>query len=98
MFELDGRIYELRYDIKSIEMIEASTGQSIVNLMNGVPTLNNLKTMIGCALFNDDNNKVSVKQGVEIAEKLITTVGMLKCFTASIEKIAEDCGFLFLDA
>ena len=98
MFELESGIYELRYTMKNVELIEAAAGTSIINLIQGVPPLAALKSMLGFALYNEDGNKVSSKRGVELATEVIEKYGMLGAFTQTIERISEDCGFLFREA
>lgn len=98
MFEIEGRIYELRYDMKTIEQIENTLGTSIINLVRSIPSLYGLKTLIGMALYNEHGNKVSSKRGIEVAESLIQQNGLGECFNECIKKIDEDCAFLFRNA
>lgn len=98
MFEIEGRIYELRYDMKTVEQLENATGISIVDMIQSVPTLTRLKMMIGMALWNEHGNKVSSKTGSEMAEKFIQERGLLECFRECVNKISEDCAFLFRNA
>ncbi len=91
----EGRVFELRYDLKAVEMIERATGISIVNLIQNPPSIFILKQMIGYALHNEEGNKVSNQTAIEISEKLIIENGITECFTKAITRILEDCSFLF---
>lgn len=91
----EGRIFELRYDMKSVEMIERATATSIVDLIRNVPSIFTLKQMLGFALYNEEGNKISSQTAIEIAEKIIVENGITECFTKAITKILEDCSFLF---
>lgn len=99
MFELkNGRMYELRYDFKSVEKLESATGKSTIQLIQTIPPISILKQMMSVALFDENGNRVSVKRGTEVAEELIKEKGVLECFNNIVERIFEDCAFLFQNA
>lgn len=98
MFEINGVIHELKYNIKTIERIEVALGKSIIALLSesgGMLSMGHLKLCFAMALFNEDGNRVGQVQGLEIAEKLIITEGYRKVNEAVVVAIDRDCPFLF---
>ena len=98
MFEIDGKTYELKYNIKTIEQIEAVTKEGIVSAIRkteGVLSLTNLKIYFGFALFNEEGKRVSPQQGMDMAVKLMETEGFMKVNEAVVTAIDRDCPFLF---
>jgi hypothetical protein len=95
MFELGNEIYELRYNLKTIETLENTTGKPIVDLIREVPPVSRIKVMLGIALYNSSGNQVSAQRGGELAEEILQKYGLLESFNQSVGKIVEDCGFLF---
>ena len=95
MFELGNEIYELRYDLKRVEMLESGTGMTIVDIIQSVPSIARMKMLLGVALFNSAGNPVSTQRGTEIATDIIQKYGLLESFTKAINKVSEDCAFLF---
>ncbi|NBI08246.1 hypothetical protein [Senegalia massiliensis] len=97
MFEVDGKHYELKYKIKTIEQIETVLKESLVATMRkteGILSISTLKVCFGFALFNSEGNKVSPQQGMEIAERLIEE-DYMKLNQAVVTTIDRDCPFLF---
>ena len=98
MFEVNGVLHELKYNIKTIEKIENAIGKSIVALFseaNGMLSITNLKICFALALFNEAGNRVGQMQGLDIAEKLIETEGYVKVNEAVVVAVDRDCPFLF---
>lgn len=98
MFEVNGKIYELKYNMKTIEQIEQVTGKSLgatIREVEGLLSISNLKIYFALALYNEDGNRVGHKQGVDIAEKLIQSEGYMKLNESVIVAIDRDCPFLF---
>lgn len=89
-------MYELKYDLKTVKLIEQSTGKTMVDLIQGVPQIQELEILVGFALYDDVGNKVTTKRGVELAEELVMANGILPLYTTVSERVVEDCGFLFL--
>lgn len=99
MFELkNGRMYEVRYDFKSIENLESATGKSTIQLIQNIPPIPVLKQIMSVALFDEHGNRVSIKRGAEVAEEFIKEKGVLACYNLITERIFEDCAFLFQNA
>ena len=98
MFEIDGKMYELKYNIKTIEQIEAVTGDGIVSAIrknDGILSVTNLKAYFGFALYNADGNRVSPQQGVEMAVSVMENEGFIKANQMVVTAIDRDCPFLF---
>lgn len=98
MIEVDGKNYELKYNMKTIEQIEAATGKPLVaNIResNGLLGLSDLKIYFSLALFNDEGKRVSPAQGIKIAEEIMISSGYSKLVDTVIVAIERDCPFLF---
>ncbi|SJZ37914.1 hypothetical protein [Garciella nitratireducens] len=98
MFEIEGKIYEIKYNMKTIEKIENITRDSVLSRLsknNGLLSISDLKIFIGNALFNEDGHRVSPKQGMEITEKLIEVNGYIEVTKMVAEALQRDCPFLF---
>lgn len=102
MFELDKKTYELKYNLKRIEMIEEATQMPTLAELrrtNGMLGITSLKTYIAFGL-KEEGEEVFVKPkiGMEIAEKLIKQDGYAEVNAAVIEAIERDCPFFFQSA
>ncbi len=98
MFEIDGKSYDLKYNMKTIEQIENATGKSLVATIKeteGLLSIAMVKIYFGMALFNEDGKKMAQQQGFEIAEALMLEEGYSKVAEAIIVAIDRDCPFLF---
>lgn len=97
MYEINGNIYELRYNIKSMEKLEESVKTPIIDILRMVPSINLLRLMIASGLHSE-NGAVSQKRGMDLAEELIMEKGLQPIHTDVVNKIYEDCGFLFQES
>jgi|SRR5699024_5303831 len=98
MIEVNGKTYELKYNMRTIEQIEAVTKESLVASVRkteGFLSIQELKIYFGFALFNDSGNRVSPQQGMNIAETLIKSEGYMKVNQMVMGAIEKDCPFLF---
>ena len=98
MFEVDDKLYELKYTIRTIEAIENATGSSLVATIKkteGLLSITTLKAYFAFALFNEDGARVGQKQGAELAERLLESEGYMKLNEAVVVAIDRDCPFLF---
>lgn len=98
MFEIDGKTYELKYNMATIEKVEVATGASLVATIRrteGLLSIGTLKTYFGMALFNEEGNRMGQKQGMDIAQALIEQEGYMSVNEAVIVAIDRDCPFLF---
>lgn len=100
MIEIDGKIYNLRYNLKRIEIIENATKTTMVaeaTKNNGMLSLMNLKAYFGYGLIEEGANAYTPpKKGMEIAEALIETEGYMKVSGYVAEALERDCPFFFL--
>lgn len=98
MFEFDGKEYELKYNLKRVEMIEDVTGAPTLRVIsrNGM-LLSQLKAYIGMGIVDTDNEEemVSRKKGFDLAEKIIQTKGVVWANVEVINALRRDCGFFF---
>lgn len=98
MFEVEGKIYEIKYNMKTIEKIENIISDSVLSRLsknNGMLSISDLKVFIGQALFNDEGHRVSPQQGMDMTEKLIETNGYIDVTKLVAETLQRDCPFLF---
>lgn len=98
MFEINGNMYDLRYTIKRLEMIERVTGKGTMSCLvhdNGMLAISELKNYLGYSLINDKGNYISPQQGIEYAETLIQSEGYERVLTVVLEALQRDCSFLF---
>lgn len=98
MFEIDGKTYELKYNMATIEKIENTTGASLVATIRkteGLLSIGMLKVYFGMALFNEEGNRMGQKQGMDIAQALIEQQGYMAVNEVVIVAIDRDCPFLF---
>lgn len=98
MLEINGNMYDLRYTIKRLEMIEKVTGKGTMSCLvqaNGMLSIFELKNYLGYGLINDKGNYISPQQGIEYAEALIQSEGYERVITVVLESLQRDCSFLF---
>ena len=102
MIEYGKKKYELKYNLKRVEMIENAVGMpTMAELANhkGMLGITALKTYFAYGLKEEGADAfVAPKIGMEIAEKLIESEGYLKVNGSVIETLERDCPFFFLGA
>lgn len=102
MFELNGKEYELKFNIERIKLVEnflkLPTVADIVKT-NGALSINAIEVYFGyCLKEVGSDTFVSRKEGAEIAEAIMKEMGYLAVNNMIIEKMAEDMPFLFRGA
>lgn len=99
MFEIEGKQYELKYNINRIKTIEQVTGDSIMATLQknkGMLSLQDLCIMFAYGLKELGSEFfMPPKKGMEYAEKLVESEGYVALNMAVIEKLQEDCPFFF---
>lgn len=93
-----GESYEIKLNLKAIKQIESVLGRGIVAIIResgGMLSVNDLLTIAGYAMYNADGNRVSPKQGQEIAEAYLMEHGYASLVTVVVEAIERDCPFFF---
>ena len=99
MFEVKGKQYDLKFNLKRIELIENAINGSLVAVLastNGMLPIGALKATLAYTMKETGSDSfVSFKQGQEMAESLIEANGYTSVVTEVIEAVQRDCGFLF---
>ena len=99
MFEFNGKEYDLKYNIKRVELIEAALNSSIMSSLaanKGYLSIQQIKTHFAFALKEAGSDVfVKPKEGQEIAEALIEGTGYEITTAQIIEALQRDCPFFF---
>lgn len=94
--------YELKYNMKRIEMIEAATNMpTLADLKRtgGMLSLASLKAYIAYGIKEEGADTfLPPKKGMEIAENLIESNGYPEVCGTVIESLERDCPFFFQGA
>ena len=98
--EINGGEYELKYNLKRIEDLEAALqGKALMGLMmsgSGVLSINDLKIVFAYGLKKVGADAfVAPKTGKEYATMLIETEGYIKLTGLVLSVLQEDCPFFF---
>lgn len=97
MFEIGDKIYELKYSMKRLEMIEKVIKKSVMATLvetGGMLGIGDCKIFLAYGLYGEDEKYIPIKQGLEASEKLIEDDYNM-VIMAILEKLQEDCPFLF---
>ena len=99
MFEVDGVVYTLKYNLQKLKTVETVAGASILGEIaknNGVLPLNLLEQLFSFGLVEEKTNKaVPQKQAIEMFEKVVEKNGFLTVNMMIVEKLQADLGFMF---
>lgn len=99
MFEINGKEYDLKYNMKRVELIENAIGMPMMaELSNhkGMFGLTALKTYFAYGLKEEGSDVfVKVKDGMKMAEDLIENEGYVNVNGAVLEALQRDCPFFF---
>lgn len=102
MFEINGKTYVLKYNLKRVEMIENAVGMPTMADLNshkGMLGLTALKTYFSYGLKEEGADVfVAPKKGMEMAEALIENEGYMAVNGAVLEALERDCPFFFQGA
>lgn len=93
-----GKSFELKYNMKTLELIERSTKTSIMGAMvsyDGTLPLNLLRVLFSRAIYVLDGGRISPEGGEKIFEALLNEKGYVFVNMLVIVKIQEDCPFFF---
>ncbi|MGM0239866.1 segregation and condensation protein B [Enterococcus sp. AZ103] len=98
-FEVNGVIYELRYNLQKIKTIETITKQSVNAIVvnnNGVLPIQMMETLFSFGLVESKGLKaVPQKKAISMFEPFIEANGAITVNGLIVDKIQEDMGFLF---
>lgn len=99
MFEINGKNYVLKYNLKRVEMIENVVGMPTMAEMQahrGMLGLTSLKTYFAYGLKEEGSDVfVKPKEGMMMAEAMIKNEGYLEVNGAVLEALERDCPFFF---
>ena len=102
MVEYNGKEYELKYNLKRIEMIEAVTNMPTMAELRktyGYLGIASLKVYFAYGLKEEGADAfVKPKEGMAMAEALIENEGYLAVNGAVLEALERDCPFFFQGA
>ena len=102
MFEINGKNYVLKYNLKRVEMIENTVGMPTMAEMQaprGMLGLISLKTYFAYGLKEEGSDVfVKPKEGMSMAEAMIENAGYLVVNGAVLEALERDCPFFFQGA
>lgn len=102
MFEIDGKNYVLKYNLKRVELIEAVSKLPMMPELyehNGLFGIQALKTYFAYGLKEEGSDSfVPPKKGLEMATALIESEGYMTVNGAVLESLQRDCPFFFQDA
>ncbi|MEI5994819.1 segregation and condensation protein B [Candidatus Enterococcus mansonii] len=97
-FEVDGTIYELRFNFQKIKTIELSSGKAVSAELvknDGVLSLQLMELLFSFGLVESKGLKVvPQKKAREMFESFIEANGGMTVNNLIVEKFQEDCGFL----
>lgn len=98
-FEFEGKQYELKFNMKRIEMIESVTDMPTMAALHkyqGMLALQALKVYFGYTVKEAGSDSfVAPKKGMEMAEILIESEGYADVCGLVLECLERDCPFFF---
>lgn len=99
MFEIEGKKYVLKYNLKRVEMIENAVGMPTMaelQIHRGMFGITTLKSYFAYGLKEEGADTfVPVKKGMEMAEAMIKSEGYVDVNAAVLESLERDCPFFF---
>lgn len=96
--EIGDKSYELVYNLKRLEMAEASAKASTIALFQTQPMMQQLIVYAACGLRLEGSPAyVNPKQGASLIEEWLETGenGYLSLYQLVTDALNRDCGFLF---
>ena len=102
MFDINGKTYVLKYNLKRVELIENTVGMPMMAEIashRGMLGITALKSYFAYGLKEDGSDAfVAPKVGMKMADDLIENEGYIKVNGAVLEALQSDCPFFFQDA
>ena len=99
MFEVDGVVYTLKYNIQKLKTIETAAKTSVIGEIaknQGVLSIQLLELLFSFGLVEEKTNKaVPQKEAAEMFEKVVEANGMLTLNGVIVDKLQQDLGFMF---
>lgn len=95
--EFNEKVYELKYTLGRIEMIENHRHKSVIDVLNnGKMMLADAKVFVGYALHEVGANAyVTPKVAFDLVEAMISKGMYIELLEKAIEAFVDDCGFLY---
>lgn len=95
-FTFDGKTYEIKFTIASIEKFENAHGPIMIVAARpgGILSVRETIDMMAASLYNDKGNRMGSDQGTKIAEGYMQEIGLLPVQQMLGEALERDCGFL----
>ena len=99
MFEVNGKEYELKFNLKRIDLIEKVMGKPLFGIFiqsQGALSIGEIENIFSYALKEKGSDSfVAPKEGAKHAEYLIQENGLPRVTAAILETLQEDCPFFF---
>lgn len=100
MFELNGKMYDFKFSVARIDLIEQRCGNSLVSIVKscgGALPVHFIKACFGLALKDTSNTDVFVAfgDGEKLAEQAIEEIGYFKTSEIIAEALDRDVPFFF---
>lgn len=97
MFEFEGKQYELKYNLKRVEMIEDVTGvPTLATMQRTGMRISHLKVYLGYGLKEAGSDIfVVAKTALDLAEQIVEEMGFAAAMELVIEALQRDCPFFF---
>lgn len=98
IFMVNHEQYELKYNLKTLKIIEKVIGKSIMGELSrsdGMLSIDDLKVAFSNALYKTEGGRVSAQHGEKIFEAVLQAKGYVYMNMLIIVTIQEDCPFLF---
>ena len=98
MIELNGIKYELKYNLKRIELIEAASKKPLMSMLgSGFLTISDLTACVAYGLRSEGaDNYLPTAKGMEVARKKIEEDGGYMILSDAVaEAFERDCPFFF---
>lgn len=98
MIEINDKKYEIKLNLKAVKQIETVLNKGLMAILKdtgGMLSIDQLITIAGYGLFNEDGNKVSPTQGTELAEEFLLHKGYAELINEVVKALERDCPFFF---
>ena len=98
MFEYNGKNYNIKFNIKRIEMIENTLKKSVVSVMqSGALSVHELKVMFAYGAIKEGANAFEPpRKALDMADDMLSHPGSYAMMSDMVaEAIERDCAFFF---
>lgn len=101
MLNIDGKTYNLRYDLGTIDLIEGTlNGRSLLSILRDTQggeffTLAVMRALVAFSLVDDQGQKVPPENAAELFDKAVQSLGAIPMQELIVVALVRDLGFLF---